>query len=81
MGRIGHASGLRDTCELESVSWEFTRINPMRNTAGMWMRSLGHKQNMLSAIYCEIGIGIAWDKLDRRYDVHVLGSPLTGDRK
>lgn len=47
-----------------------------RDVVGMWMRSPGHKENMLSAEYSEIGIGTAWDPLGRRYDVQVFGSPL-----
>ncbi len=46
-----------------------------RDVVGMWMRSPGHKENMLSADYSEIGIGTAWDALGRRYDVQVFGRP------
>ena len=45
------------------------------DVVGMWMRSPGHRRNLLSHDYTEIGIGTAWDSLGRRYDVQVFGFP------
>jgi uncharacterized protein (TIGR03000 family) len=45
------------------------------DVVGMWMRSPGHKKNMLSTDYSEIGVGTAWDTQGRRYDVQVFGRP------
>jgi len=45
------------------------------DVVGMWMRSPGHKKNLLSRDYTEIGIGTAWDSQGRRYDVQVFGRP------
>jgi uncharacterized protein (TIGR03000 family) len=45
------------------------------DVVGMWMRSPGHKKNMLSTDYSEIGVGTAWDTQGRRYDVQLFGRP------
>lgn len=45
------------------------------DVVGMWMRSPGHRANMLSRDYTEIGIGTAWDSQGRRFDVQVFGHP------
>ncbi len=49
------------------------------DVVGMWMQSLGHKKNMLSTDYSEIGVGTAWDSQGRRFDVQVFGRALSGD--
>ena len=41
-----------------------------------WMKSPGHRQNMLSATYTEMGTGVATDDSGRAYYVQVFGRPL-----
>ncbi|MEO1525718.1 MAG: CAP domain-containing protein [Planctomycetota bacterium] len=41
----------------------------------MWMRSPGHRKNLLSGDYTEIGIGTAWAEDGTRFDVQVFGRP------
>ena len=45
------------------------------DVVGMWMRSPGHKRNLLSLDFTEIGIGTAWDNQGRRFDAQVFGRP------
>lgn len=42
---------------------------------GMWMRSPGHRANILDANYTEIGVGFAFDAEGRRFDTQVFGRP------
>ena len=41
-----------------------------------WMTSAGHRANILSATYAELGIGYALDARGRPYFVQVFGKPL-----
>ncbi|MEL6108414.1 MAG: CAP domain-containing protein [Planctomycetota bacterium] len=41
----------------------------------MWMRSPGHRKNLLSAEYTEVGVGTAWAEDGTRFDVQVFGRP------
>jgi len=41
-----------------------------------WMDSSGHRRNMLSATYTEIGTGYAKDRSGRPYYVQVFGKPM-----
>lgn len=43
----------------------------------MWMRSPGHRRNLLSSGYSEIGVGTAWAEDGTRYDVQVFGRPAS----
>lgn len=46
-----------------------------------WMKSEGHRANILEKRYTEIGIGIAKDKEGRLYHTQVFGTPLEADEK
>ena len=54
------AAGGENIAEGAFSSWD---------VVSMWMRSSGHKKNLLSRDYTEIGIGTPWDSRGRRYDV------------
>lgn len=41
-----------------------------------WMRSSGHRANILNATYTEIGAGYATDSRGHRYYAQVFGKPL-----
>jgi uncharacterized protein YkwD len=41
-----------------------------------WMKSPGHRRNMLSASYTEMGTGVATDAGGRAYFVQVFGRPI-----
>jgi uncharacterized protein YkwD len=43
----------------------------------MWMKSPGHRSNILDASYSEIGVGFALDANGRRFDTQVFGRPAT----
>lgn len=43
-----------------------------------WMNSPGHRQNILSAEYHEVGIGMSTNAIDRRYWVQVFATPVKG---
>ena len=45
----------------------------------MWMRSPGHRRNLLGSSYTEIGIGTAWSDDGTRYDVQVFGRPMASN--
>jgi uncharacterized protein YkwD len=41
-----------------------------------WMHSSGHRGNILSGRFREIGVGVARDSAGRPYYVQVFGTPL-----
>ena len=46
------------------------------DVTGSWMGSKGHRANMLSGSYTEIGTGYAVDNRGRSYYVQVFGKPM-----
>ncbi len=44
-------------------------------TIDAWMKSPGHRKNLLSPTYTELGTGYATDAAGRSYDVQVFGRP------
>jgi uncharacterized protein YkwD len=46
------------------------------DVTGSWMGSKGHRANMLSGAYTELGTGYAVDDRGRSYYVQVFGKPL-----
>jgi uncharacterized protein YkwD len=42
-----------------------------------WMRSPGHRANIMNAVYTELGIGYARDENNKPYWVQVFGKPIT----
>ncbi len=46
------------------------------DVVGMWMRSPGHRQNIMNGEFKEIGVGHAFDKNGRRFDVQVFGTSM-----
>lgn len=40
-----------------------------------WLRSPGHRKNLLNAKYTRLGIGVAYDRRGRAYTVQVFGRP------
>jgi uncharacterized protein YkwD len=46
------------------------------DVTGSWMASKGHRANMLSGAYTELGTGYAVDDRGRSYFVQVFGTPL-----
>ncbi len=46
-----------------------------------WMKSRGHRRNILNPDFTEIGVGMAIDRAGRPYYVQVFGSPSAPDRK
>ena len=48
---------------------------PLETLMEAWMESKGHRENILSTVYTEIGIGIAKDKDGQVYYTQVFGKP------
>jgi uncharacterized protein YkwD len=46
-----------------------------REVLKSWMRSSGHRRNILEADYTELGTGYAVDRAGRPYFVQVFGRP------
>lgn len=66
------AVGYRFTATAENVSWN----QPTASAAVEgWMRSAGHRTNMLSGSYTEMGAGYATNSAGQPYYVQVFGRP------
>jgi uncharacterized protein YkwD len=59
--RTGYLSGARYWTVAENLAWATRRRSAPRGIADMWMNSLGHRANILSPSFREIGIGIVED--------------------
>ena len=73
---------LRDRMAAAEYEWSAMAENvaiDYRDAAGAvtgWMRSPGHRANILNATYSEIGAGYATDSRGHRYYAQVFGKPL-----
>lgn len=73
---------LRDRMAAAGYEWSAMAENvaiDYRDAAGAvtgWMRSPGHRANILNATYTEIGAGYAVDSRGHRYYAQVFGKPL-----
>lgn len=56
----------------ENVAWGFT--TPRANTQA-WLKSPGHRRNMLNRTYTRLGVGVSKDSAGRSYTVQVFGRP------
>jgi uncharacterized protein YkwD len=59
--RSGYLSGARYWTVGENLAWATRRQSAPRGIADMWMNSAGHRANILSSSYREVGIGIVSD--------------------
>lgn len=73
---------LKDRMAAAGYEWSAMAENvaiDYRDAAGAvtgWMRSPGHRANILNATYTEIGAGYATDSRGHRYYAQVFGKPL-----
>jgi uncharacterized protein YkwD len=67
------AAGYRWQAYAENIA--YGQRDP-EDVTGSWMGSKGHRSNMLSGAYTEIGTGYAVDNRGRSYYVQVFGKPL-----
>jgi uncharacterized protein YkwD len=66
------AAGYRWRAYAENIA--YGQRSP-EDVTGSWMGSKGHRANMLSGAYTELGIGYAVDDRGRSYFVQVFGTP------
>jgi uncharacterized protein YkwD len=59
--RAGYLSGARYWTVGENLAWATRRQSAPRGIADMWMNSPGHRANILSPSFREVGIGIVDD--------------------
>jgi uncharacterized protein YkwD len=59
--RAGYLRGARRWALGENLAWGTRSHSTPRVMARMWMNSPGHRANILSASFREIGIGVAYD--------------------
>ena len=64
------AVGYRYGATAENISWNQPSASV---TVAGWMRSVGHRTNMLSTMYTEMGAGYATDASGQSYYVQVFG--------
>jgi uncharacterized protein YkwD len=57
----GYLEGARRWTIGENIAWATGRLSSPREIVQSWMRSAGHRANILSGSFDEIGIGIAKD--------------------
>ena len=57
--RTGYLSGARRWAVAENLGWATGALSSPRGITRAWMDSAGHRANVLSASYREIGIGVA----------------------
>jgi uncharacterized protein YkwD len=67
------AAGYRWQAYAENIA--YGQRDP-EDVTGSWMGSKGHRTNMLSGAYTEIGTGYAVDNRGRSYYVQVFGKPM-----
>jgi uncharacterized protein YkwD len=67
------AAGYRWQAYAENIA--YGQRDP-EDVTGSWMGSKGHRTNMLSGAYSEIGTGYAVDNRGRSYYVQVFGKPM-----
>ena len=67
------AAGYRWRAYAENIA--YGQRDP-EDVTGSWMGSKGHRTNMLSGSYTEIGTGYAVDNRGRSYYVQVFGKPM-----
>lgn len=65
--RTGYIAGARSWAIGENLAWGSGTLAPPRAIVRAWMRSPGHRRNMLDRTFEEIGIGI------------VIGTPMGDD--
>jgi uncharacterized protein YkwD len=59
--QAGYLKGARRWTVGENLAWGSQRHSRPRTIMRMWMNSPGHRANILSASFREIGIGVAYD--------------------
>jgi uncharacterized protein YkwD len=59
--RAGYFRGARSWSVGENLAWGSRSQSAPRVITRMWMNSPGHRANILSASFREIGIGVAFD--------------------
>lgn len=58
LSKVGYlGSGLSRWSYGENIAWGEARLGTPRNVVGAWMRSSGHRANILSKSFRDIGIG------------------------
>jgi uncharacterized protein YkwD len=67
------AAGYKWRAFAENIA--YGQRNP-EDVTGSWMGSKGHRANMLSGAYTELGTGYAVDDRGRSYFVQVFGKPM-----
>ena len=88
LGKIAHVlPGARyprpeDRLDASGYPWQAFAENMAMGQRSMseaieaWMKSPGHRKNLLSATYTELGTGYATDAKGRPYYVQVFGRPM-----
>ena len=59
--RAGYLRGARSWNVGENLAWGSGALSTARATVRAWMRSRGHRRNILTAQWRQMGIGIAFD--------------------
>jgi uncharacterized protein YkwD len=82
-GRMDHElDGEGPAGRVRKAGYEFSRVGEniawgmdAKEVVRVWMKSEGHRANILSEHYSEIGIGVAKDGDGRPYYTQVFGTP------
>jgi uncharacterized protein YkwD len=76
--RSGYLRGARSWSAGENIAWGSGRLARPREVVRAWMRSPGHRANILNRRFRHIGLGVAFDAPVRRLGgatyVHTFGS-------
>ena len=76
----GYLSGATSWSVGENIAWGSGARSTPRSIVSAWMNSAGHRQNILSRRFREIGIGIAFDTPAGRYSTGATYTNTFGAR-
>jgi uncharacterized protein YkwD len=65
-------AGYRYTALGENIAWNYRDANSVMRG---WMKSPGHRANILGKNFTEIGVGVAHNKVGEAYHTQCFGSP------
>jgi uncharacterized protein YkwD len=65
--------GYRYRAAGENIAWNYSSATSVMNA---WMNSSGHRANILSTTFTEIGVGVRYNSLGQPYYCQVFGAPL-----
>lgn len=69
MDRLGYAHGCHDAGE--NIAWGSGRYATVRSIMRTWVNSAGHRRNMLSPTFTDLGVGLRVGRLEGADGAHV----------